>query len=35
MNSNLKLSMQQNEMFILGLSQDEFDEAIANNDKFY
>lgn len=30
---NLKLSMQQNEMFILGLSQDEFDEAIANNDK--
>lgn len=30
---NLKLSMQQNEMFILGLSHDEFDEAIANNDK--
>ncbi|WP_160137416.1 type II CRISPR RNA-guided endonuclease Cas9 [Chryseobacterium sp. c4a] len=30
---NLKFSMQQNEMFILGLSQDEFDEAIKNNDK--
>ncbi|MGG7437712.1 type II CRISPR RNA-guided endonuclease Cas9 [Chryseobacterium arthrosphaerae] len=30
---NLKFSMQQNEMFILGLSQEEFDEAIANNDK--
>ena len=25
--------MQQNEMFILGLSQEEFDEAIKNNDK--
>ncbi|WP_084694583.1 type II CRISPR RNA-guided endonuclease Cas9 [Chryseobacterium vrystaatense] len=30
---NLKFSMQQNEMFILGLSQGEFDEAINNNDK--
>ncbi len=30
---NLKFSMQQNEMFILGLPQEEFDEAIANNDK--
>ncbi len=30
---NLKFSMQQNEMFILGLSQDEFDEARKNNDK--
>ncbi|SHM10684.1 CRISPR-associated endonuclease Csn1 [Chryseobacterium contaminans] len=30
---NLKFSMQQNEMFILGLSQEEFDEAIKNNDK--
>ncbi|WP_293918290.1 MULTISPECIES: type II CRISPR RNA-guided endonuclease Cas9 [unclassified Sphingobacterium] len=30
---NLKFSMQQNEMFILGLSQEEFDEALANNDK--
>ncbi|WP_294328133.1 type II CRISPR RNA-guided endonuclease Cas9 [uncultured Chryseobacterium sp.] len=30
---NLKFSMQQNEMFILGLSQDEFDEAIKNDDK--
>ncbi len=30
---NLKFSMQQNEMFILGLSQEEFDEALKNNDK--
>ncbi len=30
---NLKLSMQQNEMFILGLSQEEFDKAIKKNDK--
>ncbi|UKB81534.1 type II CRISPR RNA-guided endonuclease Cas9 [Chryseobacterium sp. MEBOG07] len=30
---NLKFSMQQNEMFILGLSQEEFEEAITNNDK--
>lgn len=30
---NLKFSMQQNEMFILGLSQEEFDEALNNNDK--
>lgn len=29
----LKFSMQQNEMFILGLSKEEFDEAIKNNDK--
>ncbi|TDX86159.1 type II CRISPR RNA-guided endonuclease Cas9 [Epilithonimonas xixisoli] len=32
-NLNLKFSMQQNEMFILGLSQEEFDEALKNNDK--
>lgn len=32
-NLNLKFSMQQNEMFILGLSQEEFDEAIKKNDK--
>lgn len=32
-NLNLKFSMQQNEMFILGLSQDEFVKAVANNDK--
>jgi len=32
-NLNLKLSMQQNEMFILGLSQEEFDEAIKKDDK--
>lgn len=32
-NLNLKFSMQQNEMFILGLSKDEFDEAVKNNDK--
>lgn len=32
-NLNLKFSMQQNEMFILGLSQEEFDEAMKNNDK--
>ena len=30
---NLKFSMQQNEMFILGLSKEEFDEAIKINDK--
>ena len=30
---NLKLSMQQNEMFILGLTDDEFTDAIKNNDK--
>ncbi len=29
----LKFSMQQNEMFILGLQKEEFDEAIKNNDK--
>lgn len=29
----LKFSMQQNEMFVLGLSKEEFDEAIKNNDK--
>lgn len=32
-NLTLKFSMQQNEMFILGLSQEEFDEAMKNNDK--
>jgi CRISPR-associated endonuclease Csn1 len=32
-NLNLKFSMQQNEMFILGLSQEEFDEAVKNNNK--
>lgn len=32
-NLNLKFSMQQNEMFILGLSQEEFDGALKNNDK--
>lgn len=32
-NLNLKFSMQQNEMFILGLSQEEFEEASKNNDK--
>jgi len=32
-NLNLKFSMQQNEMFILGLSKEEFDEAVKNNDK--
>ncbi|KPH13398.1 type II CRISPR RNA-guided endonuclease Cas9 [Chryseobacterium sp. ERMR1:04] len=32
---NLKFSMQQNEMFILGLSQKEFDEAIKNNHKSF
>lgn len=32
-NLNLKFSMQQNEMFILGLSKEEFDEVIKNNDK--
>lgn len=30
---NLKFSMQQNEMFILGLSQEEFDEALTNTNK--
>lgn len=30
---NLKFSMQQNEMFILGLSQEEFDEALKNTNK--
>lgn len=29
----LKFSLQQNEMFILGLSQEEFDEAVKSNDK--
>src|SRR5690606_10040656 len=32
-NLNLKFSMQQNEMFILGISQEEFNDAIKNNDK--
>lgn len=32
-NLNLKFSMQQNEMFILGLSTEEFDEAFKKNDK--
>lgn len=32
-NLNLKFSMQQNEMFVLGLSKEEFEEAIKNNDK--
>ena len=32
-NLNLKFSLQQNEMFILGLSQEEFEEAFKNNDK--
>ncbi|MGK6344342.1 type II CRISPR RNA-guided endonuclease Cas9 [Chryseobacterium sp. DT-3] len=32
-NLNFKFSMQQNEMFILGLSQEEFDEAVKNNNK--
>jgi CRISPR-associated endonuclease Csn1 len=32
-NLNLKFSLQHNEMFILGLSQEEFDEAIKKNDK--
>lgn len=30
---SLNFSMQQNEMFILGLSDDEFNDAIRNNDK--
>ncbi|KFE97946.1 hypothetical protein IX39_16165 [Chryseobacterium formosense] len=30
---NLKFSMQQNEMFILGLLEEEFDKAIKDNDK--
>jgi CRISPR-associated endonuclease Csn1 len=29
----LEFSMQQNEMFILGLTNDEFNDAIRNNDK--
>lgn len=29
----LKFSMQQNEMFVLGLADEEFDDAIKNNDK--
>ena len=32
-NLTLKFSMQQNEMFVLGLSKEEFDEAIKNKDK--
>lgn len=32
-NLNLKFSMQQNEMFILGLSNEEFYEALKNNEK--
>ncbi|MEY8761674.1 type II CRISPR RNA-guided endonuclease Cas9 [Chryseobacterium tongliaoense] len=32
-NLNLRFSMQQNEMFILGLSQEEFNEAAKNNNK--
>ncbi|MEJ5995424.1 type II CRISPR RNA-guided endonuclease Cas9 [Pedobacter sp. Du54] len=32
-NLSLKFSMQQNQMFILGLSKDEFDVALENNDK--
>jgi CRISPR-associated endonuclease Csn1 len=32
-NLKLKFSMQQNEMFVLGLSKEEFDESIQNNDK--
>lgn len=32
-NLNLKFSLQQNEMFILGLSQEEFDKALKSNDK--
>jgi len=32
-NMNLKFSMQQNEMFILGLSKEGFDQAVKNNDK--
>lgn len=32
-NLELQLSMQQNEMFVLGLSKEEFDEAILQNNK--
>ncbi|MFY7741807.1 MAG: type II CRISPR RNA-guided endonuclease Cas9 [Flavobacterium sp.] len=32
-NLNLKFSLQQNEMFILGLSKEEFEEALKKNDK--
>ncbi|MGL6039149.1 MAG: type II CRISPR RNA-guided endonuclease Cas9, partial [Soonwooa sp.] len=32
-NLTLDFSMQQNEMFILGLSDDEFNDAVRNNDK--
>ena len=32
-NLNLKFSMQQNEMFILGLSKEELDDAMKNNNK--
>lgn len=32
-NLELQLSMQQNEMFVLGLSKEEFDEAIQQNNK--
>ncbi|MBX2909678.1 MAG: type II CRISPR RNA-guided endonuclease Cas9 [Chitinophagales bacterium] len=32
-NLKIKFSLQQNEMFILGLSQEEFDEAVKQNDK--
>lgn len=32
-NLDLKFSMQQNEMFVLGLSAEEFDEVFKNNDK--
>jgi CRISPR-associated endonuclease Csn1 len=32
-NLDLKFSMQQNEMFILGLSKEDFDDALKNDDK--
>jgi len=32
-NLKIKFSMQQNEMFVLGLSKEEFEEALKNNDK--
>lgn len=32
-NLNLQFSMQQNEMFILGMSKEEFDDSIRKNDK--
>ncbi len=32
-NLKLKFSMQQNEMFVLGLSQEEFEEALSTNNK--